>query len=137
MTSAFTQCPRSRLSRLAGLVVFVVLLLALVSCSSTLTPAPVPPAQTIAYDGNAQNAGIISIDADGAVITPAKRAYYNSLIEIYGAAKWTKAGLPVFPSPLVRDDGITEAGDNYRITRGALANLTVMHQWFKMGRTPQ
>jgi hypothetical protein len=132
-----TAVPRLRSFFCLGilLMTFGFLLLGLVACSTTV-PAPIH-AEVIAYDGNVQNAGIVSIDANGAVITPTKRAYHNSLIAIYGDARWTKGGLPVFPVPLVRDYGITQEGANFRITADALAKHTVMHQWFKIGRTPQ
>lgn len=131
------QPPRLRWARLLVIALGLLVIVLLQSACGTTTVPPVRPAQTIAYDGDAQNAGILSLDTTGAVITPAKRAYYNALIEIYGDARWTRGGLPVFPVPKRADEGITPAGPNFRITRSALADLTVMHQWFKMGRTPQ
>lgn len=122
-----------------GIVVLIALLavgLIIFPGCGTTTPKP-PTAEIVAHDGGAQNAGIISLDATGAVITPAKRDYYNALVRIYGDAKWKKGGLPIFAVPLKPDDGVTPKGDNYHITAAALTNLTVMHQWFKMGRTPE
>lgn len=121
----------------ASQVSLLALVLATAACSSTQVVRPVTPAQVIAYDGGQQTAGIISLDATGAIISPAKRAYYNSLLAIYGDARWTKGGLPIFPVALKQDHGMTPAGENFHVTNAALVQLTQMHQWFKMGRTPQ
>lgn len=128
--------PRIRWISVASTVLLVILIGLLLMGCHTVTPDPVQ-AQTISYDGGVQNAGIISLDNTGAVITAEKRDYYNSLIAIYGDAKWTKNGLPIFTPPLVKDQGVVPANGYFHITSAALANLTVMHQWFKMGRTPQ
>jgi hypothetical protein len=127
--------PRIRWVAVIITVALCVVVMTLASCSATI-PAPVT-ATEIAFDAGVQNAGIIAFDATGAVITPAKRSYYNALIAIYGDTKWVKGGLPIFPTPLKKDEGIAPLGDNFHINSDALANLTLMHGWFKKGRTPQ
>jgi hypothetical protein len=112
------------------------LVLMCLGACTTVTP-PSVQATEIAFDGGAQTAGVIGTDDTGAIISPAKRAYCNSLAAIYGDAKWAKGGLPIFPVPVGKDDGITQRGDKFHITYEALTRHTLMHQWFKKGRMPQ
>ncbi len=132
--TAFTP-PRIRWSAVA-LTMALLLTIACFAGCQTQVPPPVNAGE-VAFDGGVQNAGIVAFNDTGAIITPAKRNYYNSLIAIYGDAKWTKGGLPIFAEPLKRDTGISPSGENYHIDFASLSKLTLMHQWFKAGRTPQ
>jgi len=110
----------------------------LAGCQSALTVKPVVvTTDVIAYEGTEKNNGILWQDAAGIVITPAKRKYYNALIEIYGAAKWKETGLPCFVPALTKDFGITPAGANYHLSNGALQNFALMVSWYKSGRAPK
>ena len=116
-----------------------VCLIPLVGCQSALIikPKPVVPA-VVAYEGTEQNNGIISQDATGVVITPAKRDYYNGLIEIYGDAKWKDTGLPCFVPAVKKDFGITPLGANYHVDNGAIQKVYVLLvAWYTAGRAPK
>jgi hypothetical protein len=108
-------------------------------CQSSLTIKPKPVVSAvIAYEGTEQNNGIVSQDPTGLVITPAKRDYFNALIEIYGDAKWRDTGLPCFVPAVKKDFGITPQGENYHVDNGAIQNVYVlMVQWYKSGRAPK
>ena len=70
-----------RLPAFAGFLIAVVIL---AGCTSTVTPTIVQPAQA-SYSGKERNSGVISRIPDGYVVDGNFRARYNALIDIYGA----------------------------------------------------
>ena len=119
-------------------LILFLLCFGLLGCQSVLTIKPKPvTTDVVAYDGTAQNNGIVAQDATGLVITPAKRDHYNTLIDIYGAEKWKDTGLPCFIPAIQKDFGITKSGEYYHLDNGAISNYALMVQWFKSGRAPK
>jgi len=127
---------RLRWSLVAVMAIGILLAMHLCGCSAVVPKTVV--ADTVAFDGNEQNAGIVGVALSGSfIITANKRAHYNQLVAIYGNAKWPDHK-PIFAVPLQPDTGITPRTDGtFEITREAMINLTLMHQWFKMGRMPR
>lgn len=73
-------------------------------CGSTLTIAPKPvSAQVVAFDENAQNAGVIDCDARGCLVTP-------GWMKRYGAME------KEFRRSVAGDSSIKSEGENYRVS---------------------
>jgi hypothetical protein len=79
-------------------------------------------------DGNDANSGIVSADANGAIVTAYYRSAYNALAAVYG-----KDLLP----PVKPDDGLIALPDGtWRIDHEHEADEIIMTTWHRMGRLP-
>ena len=100
------------------------------ACSTTVAPKPVP-AGAISFDGNNQNAGIITIFQTGPLkgnleITSGKRAEYNALVARYGKN---------FTPPLGTDYGILPWTNGlYLIDSERAAKMILMDSWKRSGQ---
>lgn len=126
----------------ALVVLWVVMLVT--SCSSTVIPRPVD-AGTVALEGNNQDAGVLSIDDQGAIITEHKKAEYDALVALYGRGTDAYAITPpVVPGAgLTRLDGaaLRFPGHSdpvvWRIDREHLAWFVTFRKWQLANRPPR
>jgi len=94
----------------------------LLACSLTGCPGvtPVVPEHTTpAWSGNDQNGGVISIDKNGAIITPAAQREFNDLAMKYGRMVVPNI-LPNIGSTWRESDG------NYQVT------LEMLSRWHEL-----
>lgn len=97
------------------------LVLPFVLCScSTIIPKTVDPV-VASYDGNEQNSGVISSNANGYVVTAHFRDRYNALVAVYGRD---------FTVPVKADDGMSPIdARTWLIDRQHLAQFLEMQAW--------
>lgn len=108
----------------------LILCLALAGCTSTVTPDRVT-SSVASFDGNEQNSGIISGNANGYVVTAHFRDRYNALVATYGRD---------FSPPIEPDAGIVEIESRkslYLIDRQHLAQFLEMNAWHRAGLKPK
>jgi hypothetical protein len=104
----------------------LILCLALTACG-TVKPERVTSAAA-SYDGNEQNSGIISANANGYVVTNHFRDRYNALVGIYGRD---------FTSPVKADSGLQRITDEtWLIDRQHLVQFLEMQAWARAKSTP-
>lgn len=123
-----------------GLLGFI--LFSAAGCSSTVIQTKAAKATVIAYDGNDQNAGMLKLDAKGAVFTEKKIAEYRELVKVYGrGTNAYKILPPVKPNDGVAEkpgaaEGFPEHEKVYRMDNEHLTWFDAFFKWRKMGRTP-
>lgn len=128
------KCRRERRIRRAHTALVVVLFAAAVlmalytTACGTVVQTPVS-AQTASYDGGAATSGILSLQPDGAIVTPHFRDRYLELAKLYGA-KFLPALDPE------REFGAAGADGNFRISSETLEHFLTMAAWHRMGRPP-
>lgn len=110
-----------------------ILTLALVGCTTTVTPPPVP-AHEASWDGSERNSGVISTDNQGFLVTPAFVSRYKALIKIYGDSTDDITGLPFFTPPLSSDFGLSQENNQWHISPAGMAAMIRMSQWKRAGR---
>ncbi len=108
-------------------------LLALIFCLALSACGTVAPdrvtSAAASFDGNEQNSGIISANANGYVVTSHFRDRYNALVAIYGRD---------FTVPVKPDDGLQSiSGSTWLIDRQHLSQFLEMNAWSRMGLEPQ
>ena len=101
--------------------------LALAGCG-TVIPTTVQ-SSAASFDGNDQNSGIISANANGYVVTSHFRDRYNALASIYGRD---------FSVPLVPDAGLMQIDAwHWLIDRQHLSQFLEMQSWQRAGISPK
>ena len=105
----------------------LILCLALTACG-TVKPERVTSAAA-SYDGNEQNSGIISANANGYVVTNHFRDRYNALAAVYGRD---------FTVPMTADAGLQQISDStWLIDRQHLSQFLEMNTWSRAGLRPK
>lgn len=98
------------------------------SACSTVTPQLVTP-DSASFDGNDQTSGIISVNANGYVVTDHFRDRYNALVAIYGSD---------FSVSIKADDGLINISTNrWLIDRQHLSQFLEMTAWLRAGLKPK
>jgi hypothetical protein len=110
-------------------LLILALVLALASgCASTVTPDRVTAAAP-SFDGNEQTSGVLSLNANGAVVTDHFRYRYNALVATYGQD---------FTPPLKGDAGFTAiTSSRWLIDRQHLSQFLEMNAWHRAGLKPR
>lgn len=121
------------MAKVVGLValVFIVALVVMLCVSeagcSTVTPDKVESHEA-SYDGNAQNSGVISSNANGYVVTAHFRDRYNELVGTYGRD---------FKPALVKDAGMLNFSDGtFLIDKQHMVQFLEMNAWLRAGLKP-
>jgi len=110
-------------------------------CSSTVVPNQVA-SRTIAFDGAEQNAGVLKVWPNAALITEAKKSEYDALVALYGRGT---AGHELVP-PVRSGRGLTRLLGwkwgfplhpvVWHIDGQALTDFLLLKEWQREGRTP-
>lgn len=101
--------------------------LILLGACTTVTPHAIE-SHIASFDGNEQNSGIISVNANGWVVTPHLRDRYNALVKIYGGD---------FKPRIEKDDGIRELpSGNYLLDKQHAVYFLEMVAWQRAGLKP-
>lgn len=96
-------------------------------CTSTVTPGIVESHQA-SYDGNAQNSGVISSDAQGFLVTPHFHDRWTALVRTYGRD---------FKPAINLDDGWTDNRDGtWRVDKQRMVFFIEMNGWLRSGLKP-
>jgi len=110
-----------------------------VGCSSPVIPGRVE-STAVAYEGNQQNAGVLAVTDQGAVLTEHKKAEYDALVARYGR------GTPDYPinppvdprAGLARVSGASagfpDQGWVWRMDREHLTWFLTFREWQRAGR---
>ena len=107
------------------IILATLLALAAVGCTTTVIP-PSVHGKAVAFDGNKQNGGLVSLHKDrSGVITPAARERYNELVGKYGCY-WVP--------PITHDEGISTNGALFNIDADHLAKFQTLNRWHKAGK---
>ena len=113
----------------ATVVLFVALLIAVwtAGCTSAVTPKPVP-SEAASFDGNEQNSGVLSQDANGYLVTQHFRDRWTSLVRTYGRD---------FHPALDPDSGWEKAGPGaWRCDKQRMVFFLEMNAWLRAGLQP-
>lgn len=111
----------------------LILALFLAGCAHDTIRPTAPVSQTASYDSSVADSGIISMEADGFLVTAHFRDRYNAMVELYGNE-------PEFIPALTKDRGLTPSNRSgrgeYLCNGEAMSRFVQMNRWRKMGRKP-
>jgi hypothetical protein len=113
---------------------FISLLVLLTGGCGTVTQSPVT-SQQASYDDNMQNSGILNRDHGTFIVSEAFKNRYNALIEIYGNSK-LEDGSPIFVPALKKDQGVSYANGQWRMTIQAMSYMVRLSLLQKRGFKP-
>ena len=116
-------------SRFAFAALAALLLFSACSVQQSAVAPKAPVAAAPSWDGNEQNSGIISADANGFVCTPHFLNRWDAMLANFGAK--------LSPARKIGDrDGITEEGTNYRFTAEAMSRFVQLNRIRKSEDAP-
>lgn len=122
-------------------VVLIVVFFA-AGCAGPVIPHRVE-STVIAFEGNEQNAGVLAVSDQGAILTEHKKAEYDGLVERYGRGTpdypinppvELEAGLKRVSGPSL---GFPDQGWVWRMDREHLTWFLTFREWQRAGRPPR
>ena len=113
---------------------FISLIVLIAGGCGTVTQSPVL-SKNPSYDGGLANSGIINRYYGSYIVTESFKNRYNALIEIYGNSK-LEDGSPIFVPALKKDQGVSYANGQWRMTMQAMTYMVRLSLLQKRGFKP-